>query len=98
MVRRASSTRGKALAATVGLCAGVATYLVLTSDSPAVVPMLYVLMPGVTVGMFLPRQIVPAVAALTNTVFFAGLALLLRRIWVRLHRAAPAAQAQSREV
>lgn len=79
---RAFSKRVTALILLVGVCAGVSTFTVLHSNSRAVLPLLYVLMPGVAMGMFLPRQIIPVVGALTNAVVYAAAAVLIWRIWL----------------
>lgn len=79
---RAALTRVNRLSALVGLCSGVSTFFVLHSESRAVLPLLYLLMPGVAVGMFLPPPFVPLVGAVTNAVVYAGFAVLIRRVWL----------------
>ena len=64
----------------VALCAGIGSYVVLTSTSPAVLPFLYVFLPGIATGMFTEsRRVSPVASALTNAVFFAGLVVCCGR-------------------
>lgn len=88
---RASSTWFKVVVAGVAVGAGLGTYFVLTSNNAAVVPMLYVFMPGIAAGMFFKsRHISPCASALTNAVFFSVLVILVRRVWIGLRRPEPA--------
>ena len=67
--------------------AGVGTYMVLTSNDTAVLPLLYVLMPGVAMGMFIhSNHILPFASAVTNAVFFSAVLIFIRRVWVGLRR------------
>lgn len=91
-MQRAPSRWFRALLAIVSVSAGVGTYLVLTSNNRAVLPMLYVFMPGVATGMVIhSRRISLLTSALTNTVFSYALLMVLRRIWCALRGSAPAA-------